>query len=140
MKHILDTAADVLGYLLVAILVVLGSACIIATVASPTTKVEAAALPWYTGLMDSAGIARGDQKYADWIIARESSWRPTVYNSTGSGAFGLCQSLPASKMASSGADYMTNPVTQLKWCNEYANVRYGGWVKAHAAWNRQHWW
>ncbi len=34
-------------------------------------------------------------------------------------------------MASAGSDYMTNPVTQLKWCHEYAQG-YGGWHKAAA--------
>lgn len=89
-------------------------------------------------LMAAAGIAAADYPYVDYIVTKESNWRPGAYNS-GSGAYGLCQSLPASKMASAGADYLTNPVTQLVWCNGYAS-RYGGWQGAYNAWLAQGWW
>lgn len=89
-------------------------------------------------IMAEAGIAATDYPYVDFIISHESNWRPGAYNA-GSGAYGLCQSLPASKMASAGADYMTNPVTQLRWCNGYAS-RYGGWQGAYNAWLAQGWW
>lgn len=89
-------------------------------------------------LMAAAGIAASDYPYVDFIIEHESRWRPGAYNA-GSGAYGLCQSLPASKMASAGADYLTNPVTQLRWCNGYAS-RYGGWQGAYNAWLAQGWW
>lgn len=89
-------------------------------------------------LMAEAGIAAADYPYVDFIISHESGWRPGAYNA-GSGAYGLCQSLPASKMASAGADYMTNPVTQLRWCNGYSS-RYGGWHGAYNAWLAQGWW
>ena len=89
--------------------------------------------------MTAAGITQSDWQYVDYVIAGkpdekidgEGGWNGTQrWNTKGSGAYGLCQSLPASKMASAGADYMTNPVTQLKWCNGYAHDRYGGWVAA----------
>ncbi|MDQ2973325.1 MAG: G5 domain-containing protein [bacterium] len=89
-------------------------------------------------LMAAAGISPEDFGAADFIISRESGWRPGALNSS-SGAYGLCQSLPASKMATAGADYMTNPVTQLRWCSGYAK-RYGGWGGAYQAWLAQHWW
>jgi uncharacterized protein YabE (DUF348 family) len=89
-------------------------------------------------LMAAAGIAPSDYVYVDYIVSKESNWRPGALNS-GSGAYGLCQSLPASKMASAGADYLTNPVTQLSWCNGYAS-RYGGWQGAYNAWLAQGWW
>ncbi len=89
-------------------------------------------------LMAAAGIAASDYPYVDFIISHESNWRPGAYNS-GSGAYGLCQSLPASKMASAGADYLTNPVTQLRWCSGYSS-RYGGWQGAYNAWLAQGWW
>jgi soluble lytic murein transglycosylase-like protein len=89
-------------------------------------------------LMAAAGISPSDYAYADFIIAKESGWRPGALNG-GSGAYGLCQSLPASKMASAGADYLTNPVTQLKWCSGYTS-RYGGWQGAYNAWLAQGWW
>ncbi len=90
-------------------------------------------------LMSAAGIAESDYAFADFIISRESGWRPGAVNSY-SGAYGLCQSLPASKMASAGADYLTNPVTQLRWCSGYASGRYGGWSGAYNAWLAQSWW
>jgi uncharacterized protein YabE (DUF348 family) len=89
-------------------------------------------------IMAAAGISQEDYAYADYIISRESNWRPGALNS-GSGAYGLCQSLPASKMASAGADYLTNPATQAKWCSGYAS-RYGGWQGAYNAWLAQGWW
>ena len=89
-------------------------------------------------LMSAAGISPSDYPYVDYIVSRESNWRPGALNAS-SGAYGLCQSLPASKMASAGSDYLTNPVTQLRWCASYAS-RYGGWQGAYNAWLVQHWW
>lgn len=92
-----------------------------------------------TSLMAAAGIAAGDYAYVDFIISKESGWRPGAVNSS-SGAYGLCQSYPASKMASAGDDWRTNPVTQLRWCAGYANGRYGSWQGAYNAWLAQNWW
>ena len=64
-------------------------------------------------LMRAAGIPESDWMSVDYIIEHESSWQHNVWNKDGSGAYGLCQSLPATKMASAGDDYMTNPVTPL---------------------------
>lgn len=90
-------------------------------------------------LMTAAGIPRADWAATDYIVFKESSWNPTARNPE-SGAFGLCQALPASKMASAGIDYMTNPVTQLKWCHSYAHHRYGGWWASFAFWQSNRWW
>ena len=57
-----------------------------------------------------------------WI--RESGWR-MVWNYQGSGAYGIPQALPASKMAAAGADYMTNPATQIRWGLSYISSTYG---------------
>lgn len=103
------------------------------------TKVELPAGS-HTDWMAAAGIAASDYGYVDYIVGRESGWSPTKYNYAGSGAYGLCQSLPASKMASAGGDYMTNPITQLKWCNSYAVGRYGSWANAYNTWIAKHWW
>lgn len=91
-------------------------------------------------LMVQAGIPQSDWSYVDSIISRESGWRHTIWNSTGSGAYGLCQALPGAKMASAGADWQTNPVTQLRWCHGYAIGRYKSWAAAHSFWNANHWW
>jgi hypothetical protein len=61
------------------------------------------------------------------LIDRENpSWDPQRYNAQGSGAYGLPQALPGSKMASAGADWRTNPQTQIRWMVGYVNERYGG--------------
>lgn len=90
--------------------------------------------------LNQSNIPASDHGYADFIISSESRWNYTIWNTAGSGAYGLCQALPANKMASAGGDYMTNPVTQLNWCHSYAVSRYGGWAQAYTAWQQQHWW
>lgn len=97
-----------------------------------TIKVVGTSISGIKGDMALAGIAPSDYAAADFIISHESGWRP--YAANPSGAYGLCQALPGSKMASAGADWATNPVTQLKWCNGYAKSRYGGWQGAYNHW------
>jgi hypothetical protein len=62
--------------------------------------------------------------FALWQRESAGTWSPTVTNPT-SGAYGIPQSLPASKMASAGADWQTNPATQIKWGLDYIAGRYG---------------
>jgi hypothetical protein len=90
--------------------------------------------------MAAAGIAYSDFKYVDYIVSHESEWLVTVYNKQGSGAYGLAQAKPAEKMAPFGDDYMTNPVTQLKWADYYAVNRYGSWAEAYNFWVWNQWW
>lgn len=61
---------------------------------------------------------------------KESGWDPNSHNSS-SGAHGIPQALPASKMASEGADYYTNGYTQIRWGLKYIEGRYGS---PSAAW------
>lgn len=91
-------------------------------------------------IMDAAGIAQIDRVAVNFIISSESGWRPYAWNNSGSGAYGLCQALPAGKMADAGADWETNPVTQLRWCASYAQGRYGGWIQAANFWRGNLWW
>jgi hypothetical protein len=72
------------------------------------------------------------------IVSHESGWNPTATNSS-SGAYGLVQALPASKMASAGKDWKTNPATQIKWGLDYMNSRYGSPVKAWNFWQANGW-
>jgi hypothetical protein len=61
---------------------------------------------------------------------RESGW---VYDAENpSGAYGIPQALPGSKMASAGADWQTNPATQIKWGLGYMKAIYGNPCKAWA--------
>ena len=55
---------------------------------------------------------------------RESNWRVNAANAS-SGAYGIPQSLPGSKMASEGMDWLTNPETQIRWGSKYIKARYG---------------
>ncbi|GAB7185557.1 transglycosylase SLT domain-containing protein [Kitasatospora sp. Ki12] len=72
------------------------------------------------------------------IVFRESSWNPLAVNAS-SGAYGLVQALPGSKMASAGADWRTNPATQIKWGLDYMNTRYGSPCGAWSFWQSHHW-
>lgn len=60
----------------------------------------------------------------DRLWTRESEWRVTATNPS-SGAYGIPQSLPASKMASAGSDWRTNARTQIRWGIGYIDERYG---------------
>ena len=62
-------------------------------------------------LLEKSDIPVSDYFYASDIISKESGWDHTIWNTAGSSAYGLCQSLPAGKMISAGEDYMTNPLT-----------------------------
>ena len=85
--------------------------------------------------MAAAGIASSDWGYVDYIVSRESGWNPNATNS-GSGACGLVQALPCSKVDGNGY----NPVDNLRWGNGYAVGRYGSWQAAVAFWSANNWW
>lgn len=59
----------------------------------------------------------------DQLWTRESNWQLTAQNA--SGAYGIPQALPASKMAAMGADWRTNPITQIRWGLWYIANAYG---------------
>ena len=71
------------------------------------------------------------------LIYRESGCRFDAANA--SGAYGIPQALPGSKMASAGADWQTNPVTQIRWMIGYVTGRYGGWNQAWNFWQARRW-
>src|SRR5580693_4020693 len=66
------------------------------------------------------------------IWTRESGWNYQAENA--SGAYGIPQALPASKMASAGADYLTDPKTQIIWGLGYIQGRYGNPCSAWSFW------
>ncbi|MGW0768287.1 aggregation-promoting factor C-terminal-like domain-containing protein [Streptomyces sp. NPDC002676] len=72
------------------------------------------------------------------IVDHESSWNYRAVNA-GSGAYGLFQALPAGKYASAGADWRTNPATQIKWGLNYMNDRYHSPCQAWSFWQANHW-
>ncbi len=106
-----------------------------------STGGSALAAPFYTGggapeqWMAAAGIAKGDWGYVDYIVSHESGWNPNATNAS-SGACGLVQALPCSKVPGGGYD----PVANLKWATGYATGRYGSWAGAYAFWTANSWW
>ncbi|SNX88287.1 transglycosylase-like protein with SLT domain [Streptomyces sp. TLI_55] len=72
------------------------------------------------------------------IVDHESSWNYRAVNAS-SGAYGLFQALPGSKMSSVGADWQTNPATQIKWGLNYMNSVYGSPCQAWTFWQANHW-
>lgn len=87
--------------------------------------------------MVAAGIT--DLVSARKLIAGESGCNPTVWNKQGSGACGIPQALPCSKMKCP----LTNAggVCQLQWMDAYIKSRYGTWANAYATWlsRSPHW-
>jgi hypothetical protein len=86
------------------------------------------------------GFDEGQWSCLDNLWMGESGWKHTAENSS-SGAYGIPQSLPASKMATAGADYRTNPVTQISWGLQYIKSSYGTPCGAWNAWQSRspHW-
>ena len=74
----------------------------------------------------------------DWIVTRESGWNVEATNPS-SGAYGLGQALPGSKMASAGSDWRTNPATQIRWTLGYMDGRYGSPCAAQGFWESHGW-
>lgn len=70
----------------------------------------------------------------------ESSWKVYATNPS-SGAYGIPQALPATKMAAAGADWRTNPATQIKWGLGYIADVYGSPCAAYQKWQSRspHW-
>ncbi|WP_291531189.1 CHAP domain-containing protein [Bifidobacterium sp. UBA4282] len=73
-----------------------------------------------------------------WIWEHESGWRWDAENPS-SGAYGIPQALPASKLASAGDDWKDNAATQIKWGLDYIADRYGSPSKAKKFWLSHNW-
>jgi hypothetical protein len=72
------------------------------------------------------------------LWTKESNWRYKARNKS-SGAHGIPQALPATKMESVGTDWRTNPVTQISWGLRYIEVRYETPCKAYKKFQRSNW-
>lgn len=93
-------------------------------------------LEWLT----ASDIPRRDWDSADWLITRESSWRPNAQNPN-STAYGLKQFLDGT-WAGVGCEKalaINNPVYQLNCGQKYVMARYGSWNNALAFWRANHW-
>ncbi len=124
---------------------------IINTLPDQASKVEAVAAAQRSGVrvsyigQDPKEIAQIQVAARGWAPSefqclvnlwnRESQWNPYAENAS-SGAYGIPQSLPGSKMATAGADWRTNPETQITWGLGYIADRYGtpcsAWAHSNA--------
>ena len=75
-------------------------------------------------MLQSMGLGEGEYNCLVALWNRESHWNVYAYNAS-SGAYGIPQALPGEKMASAGADWATNPATQVSWGLSYISGRYG---------------
>lgn len=111
------------------------------TAADSIVQRQVAAPPMYSGggspeaWMTAAGIAPENWGYVDFIASKESGWNPNATNPS-SGACGLIQAYPCSKVPGGGYD----PVANLTWAQGYAVGRYGSWAAAYDFWNANRWW
>jgi hypothetical protein len=82
-------------------------------------------------LLSSYGWSSSQFSCLDPLWNAESGWNPTAQN-TASGAYGIPQALPGSKMASAGPDWQTDATTQIKWGLGYIKGTYGSPCSAWA--------
>lgn len=84
------------------------------------------------------GWSVNDYKNLEKLWQRESGWNAKARNKK-SGACGICQALPCSKMKKYGKDYKTNCKTQIRWGVDYIKRRYGNPTKAWKHFQKKHW-
>lgn len=87
-----------------------------------------------TDWLAASNVPQESWGYADFMVQKESGWNPNAMNKS-SGACGLAQALPCSKLGPNWND----PVVALNWMNGYVNGRYGGWEKAYNFWVANRW-
>jgi hypothetical protein len=79
------------------------------------------------------GWGQGQFRYLNLLWSRESSWRVHAYNLY-SGAYGIPQAVPGSKMSAAGPHWQTSARTQIRWGLEYISERYGS---PRGAWDHE---
>lgn len=96
--------------------------------------------PWGKQLASEFGWGEGEWSCLVSLWIGESNWQWDATNPS-SGAYGIPQSLPASKMATAGSDWKTNPITQMEWGMDYIKQSYGTPCGAKSFWDSQspHW-
>lgn len=82
-------------------------------------------------MLGEFGWSESEFQCLDDLWVGESNWRVNADNPSSS-AYGIPQALPGSKMASAGADWETNPATQIKWGLGYIKDRYGSPCEANS--------
>jgi hypothetical protein len=89
-----------------------------------TTSASGSAQQLAQAMLASFGWSSSQFSCLDPLWAHESGWSVTAANA-GSGAYGIPQALPGSRMASAGPDWQTNAATQIKWGLKYIKGTYG---------------
>ena len=89
-------------------------------------------------MLGNFGWSSGQFGCLNELWASESGWNVYAANPS-SGAYGIPQALPGSKMASAGPNWQTNPTTQIKWGLGYIKERYGSPCNAWAFWEAHTW-
>ena len=88
------------------------------------SSVAEQAIPYAQALLSEFGFGQDQFSCLDSLYSSESGWRVNADNPSSS-AYGIPQALPGSKMSSAGADWATNPVTQIRWGLGYIQDRSG---------------
>jgi hypothetical protein len=106
-----------------------------AVAAAPVAAAAASGSPQQIAeaMLASFGWSASQFSCLDPLWAHESGWSTTAYNA-GSGAYGIPQALPGSRMASAGPDWQTNAATQIRWGLGYIQGTYGS---PCAAWDHE---
>jgi hypothetical protein len=89
-------------------------------------------------MVEDRGWSVSQFECLDSMWTRESNWRVTAYNAS-SGAYGIPQAQPGSKMGGYGPDWRTNASTQIAWGLSYIAGRYGSPCGAWDFWQRNGW-
>jgi hypothetical protein len=89
-------------------------------------------------LLPSFGFSTSEMSALVPMWNKESSWDETAENPS-SGAYGIPQALPGTKMATAGSDWRTNPATQIKWGLGYIKSVYGSPSAAWSFWQNNNW-
>lgn len=93
-------------------------------ISGPYVPPAAGIKSWTAQQVTALGYTPEQFTCLDLLWTRESGWNVLATNAK-SGAYGIPQSLPAAKMASTGKDWLTNPKTQITWGLGYVKGRYG---------------
>ena len=89
-------------------------------------------------LVEEYGFAEKEYKCLNQLWTQESNWNYKSRNKK-SGAHGIPQALPATKMNVVSTDWRTNPVTQIRWGLRYISIRYETPCKALSKHKRSNW-
>lgn len=90
------------------------------------------------GMVQARGWGESQYNCLVSLWQKESGWNTFAANKS-SGAYGIPQALPGSKMGSAGGDWATNPATQITWGLGYITARYGDPCGAYGASQSKGW-